>query len=492
MLLAESDTDVADDVLIHELAHLVRNDCFWKFMARLAAAIFWFQPLLWWLNARMQQSAEEACDDYVVQFGLDRGIYAGRLAQIAERYVPNALPAAVGIVTFRSALGRRVSRILDSSRQIETKVGRKTRVGMLAGAAAVVTIAGLIDIGRPQKGVAAGPPNAESGPSGKPPAAPPSTTAPTAKRPPAQKESETQITIRGQVLKPDGQPAAGAKVFALRNYGTARVPWRPLATAAAGPSGEFELRVVMPSERDGRVGVGLWIAARDEGFGMQWIQWGGRRRADASAKPVLKLVPESPIHGRVVDWNGKPMSGVRVKVLELTAPQDGDDLAPWLEKIKLGERRATRRQRAFTLPAYDDESQPPIVTDQEGRFLLRGIGRERIARVELRGETMAYAQFDVVTRKIEPITFKSERDPPDQVFGSDFSYQVSATRPVVGTVRDAATGKPLAGVRIESQRLAGIMANPHDVLATQTDARAPTDSLASPTEQGTVGPTRIS
>lgn len=471
LLLAESDVDVGDDVMIHELAHLVRHDCPWKLFARLAAAAFWFQPLLWRLNARMQHSAEEACDDYVVQCGFDRGNYAGRLTQIAQRYVPNALPAAVGIVTFRSALGRRVSRILDPSRQIETKVGRKTRVGLLAAAAAVVMIAGLIDIGRPQPSVAAVPPNAESGPSAKPPAAPPSTPAPTAKKPPAQKENETQFTIRGQVLKPNGQPAAGAKVFALRNYATARVPWRPLATAATGPDGEFELRVVMPSARDGRVGVGLWIAARDEGFGMQWIQWGGRRRADASAKPVLKLVPESPIHGRVVDWNGKPMSGVRVKVLELTAPQDGDDLAPWLEKIKLGERRATRRQRAFTLPAYDEESQPPIVTDQEGRFLLRGIGRERIARVELRGETMAYAQFEVVTRKIEPITFKSERDPPDQVFGSDFLYQASATRPVVGTVRDAATGKPLAGVRIESQRLAGIVTNPHDVLSTQTDAR---------------------
>jgi hypothetical protein len=38
------------------------------------------------------------------------------------------------------------------------------------------------------------------------------------------------------------------------------------------------------------------------------------------------------------------------------------------------------------------------------------------------------------------------------VFGADFTYHALPTRPIVGTVRDAASGAPLAGVTIENRR----------------------------------------
>ena len=38
------------------------------------------------------------------------------------------------------------------------------------------------------------------------------------------------------------------------------------------------------------------------------------------------------------------------------------------------------------------------------------------------------------------------------MFGNDFTYHALPTRPIVGTVRDAASGAPLAGVTVEYRR----------------------------------------
>ena len=75
--------------------------------------------------------------------------------------------------------------------------------------------------------------------------------------------------IRGTVLRPDGQPAAGAEILALRWYWSNRVSWRPMATARTGAKGKFEVRVIRPGY-DG-LGSGLMaLAARVDGFAIEW------------------------------------------------------------------------------------------------------------------------------------------------------------------------------------------------------------------------------
>ena len=59
------------------------------------------------------------------------------------------------------------------------------------------------------------------------------------------------------------------------------------------------------------------------------------------------------------------------------------------------------------MPGYEDDAQPKIVTDHDGRFTVNGIGVDRVARLGLRGEAIAYAQFNVVARTMKPIACKS-------------------------------------------------------------------------------------
>jgi beta-lactamase regulating signal transducer with metallopeptidase domain len=274
----------------------------------------------------------------------------------------------------------------------------------------------------------------------------------------AAKNGDGQWLIRGTVLRPDGKPAAGAQVLAIRRYWSNRVSWQPMATARVAANGEFEIHV----PRTGYDGLGsglLGLAARVDGFGIEWARGSFFYGKEPSSPVVLRLVPESPIHGRVVDLEGRPMSGVSVRVVSQAAPKEGQDLGPWLDAVKKGDVNASLASR---LPGYEDETSPPIVSDRDGRFTVTGIGAERMVRLQVSGETIASEQFEVVTRSMNPLGPAGPSYDPTQVFGNDFTYRAAPTKPIVGTVRDAVTGKPLAGVHLQLSR--------HDFIGTRTDA----------------------
>ena len=135
------------DVLIHELAHLARRDCHWNLLRRLATAVLFFQPLLWKLSRQLELTAEEVCDDFVVRFGGDREAYAHRLVDIAELSSAPVAAAGVGIVSLRSMLAKRVTRIMDTSRSLSTRVGSLLLTLVLAGGLVGTSIVGLVGVG---------------------------------------------------------------------------------------------------------------------------------------------------------------------------------------------------------------------------------------------------------------------------------------------------------------------------------------------------------
>jgi beta-lactamase regulating signal transducer with metallopeptidase domain/protocatechuate 3,4-dioxygenase beta subunit len=295
------------------------------------------------------------------------------------------------------------------------------------------------------------------------------TQAKTATEPPKRADkSVDENLVHGRVLLPDGKPAAGARVLAVRRFWTARIGRRPVAEAVAGANGEFIIRFSKHQPHAG-AGAAIRIVAKAGGFAPQWSAWSGTR--DSAKELDLTLVASSPIHGRILDLEGKPIRGVRVKPVWQQAPKNG--LEAWLKATQSGDdTRETVLDNGGELPAHDDPALAPAVTDTNGRFSLDGIGTDRVARLELRGESIAYAEIDVVTRPIQPITRKDEgRQATRQLFGSDFTYQAAPTRPIVGTVRDATTGAPLAGVSIQSRHLSGAPTALEGVLETKTDAQ---------------------
>ena len=128
--------DRAEAILAHELAHVVRLDWLNLLIARLATALFWFNPLVWMLAHQAHELREEAADDVVLRGDVKGPDYAGMLVDFARGERDLAL-AAHGVAPGRGSLKRRLTRVLDA--RVRRDPARPAWV--LAGLAAVIGVA---------------------------------------------------------------------------------------------------------------------------------------------------------------------------------------------------------------------------------------------------------------------------------------------------------------------------------------------------------------
>ena len=96
-------------VLDHETAHHDRHDPLWRWLAEIAAALNWFNPLVWWMVRRWAIQCEFACDTSVVRSGVAAGEYAALLCDLAE---DTGFRGPALAMAERSSLELRVSRLV--------------------------------------------------------------------------------------------------------------------------------------------------------------------------------------------------------------------------------------------------------------------------------------------------------------------------------------------------------------------------------------------
>jgi len=124
-------------VLQHELIHVVRLDWPVRVASRLAAAVHWFNPLVWWAVRRLDLEQELACDEEVLSLGSRASTYACHLLSIARAAVPRPAVAAAGLAMARRChLEERVMSILSH------RSHRRVGLGLILSA--VVVTAALV------------------------------------------------------------------------------------------------------------------------------------------------------------------------------------------------------------------------------------------------------------------------------------------------------------------------------------------------------------
>ena len=114
-------------VLLHELAHIKRNDALIQTVAQMACAAYWFNPLVWFAANQLRLECERACDDSVLMGGTSGADYATHLYEIARAgSAPASAPFAIGLAVHRSQLEQRLVAILNprTPRQSATALGR--------------------------------------------------------------------------------------------------------------------------------------------------------------------------------------------------------------------------------------------------------------------------------------------------------------------------------------------------------------------------------
>lgn len=121
--LHELSPNELEPVLIHELTHLNRRDDWTNLLQKLARAIFFFHPAVWWIDARLSIEREMACDDAVLASCRNPQAYAGCLIDLLEKSCARRGWTMVQAAVHRAQdLSHRIAQILDAKRPATTRV----------------------------------------------------------------------------------------------------------------------------------------------------------------------------------------------------------------------------------------------------------------------------------------------------------------------------------------------------------------------------------
>ncbi len=123
-------------ILLHELAHVERNDTLSQWVAHAAASAYWFHPLAWMALTRSRRERERACDDRVVGLSGKPSAYAADLLEVARAAMRAERRVAALAMAESSELEERVMAILDSGK----KRGRLSPLGFLLIVASVLAV----------------------------------------------------------------------------------------------------------------------------------------------------------------------------------------------------------------------------------------------------------------------------------------------------------------------------------------------------------------
>jgi VWFA-related protein len=129
--------------LLHELAHVRRQDWPVQMLGHVARALYWPHPLAWWVVRRLRAEAERACDDSVLRSGTPASDYAEHLLQAARDLGRAPQHAAVVAAVERSHFEDRLLALLDPQVCRRPVDGRRLGLGAAMGLAVVVGVAGL-------------------------------------------------------------------------------------------------------------------------------------------------------------------------------------------------------------------------------------------------------------------------------------------------------------------------------------------------------------
>jgi RNA polymerase sigma factor (sigma-70 family) len=273
------------------------------------------------------------------------------------------------------------------------------------------------------------------------------------KTPNPPKADANLLVLRGRVVGPENKPVAGAKLYLPRRSKEREQDGEHNAAVQRGVAdkdGRFRLelpRSEIPTGRD------VSLVAASDGFGLAWIELSNK---DVSGELTMRLVKDVPIRGRLLTTEGKPVAGATVTVVGVMAFERLDDFLRVFQKESKHIDEGTGARR-LDFPLNDVLHVHP--TDKDGRFEMKGIGVERLVGLRVKNAALADSPMLVVTRASfdaksyakDLLRGRGERVPP--LFGPSFEHVVEraeAKRAIEGTVREAGSGKAVAGATVQA------------------------------------------
>lgn len=128
-------------IVRHELAHLCRWDDWTNLAQKFVKALFFFHPVVWWIENRLALEREMACDDMVLEQTGSPRLYASSLISFAEKLQSSRhLVLAQALVSRMHEMSARLAQILDAKRPVHSRLW-KPALGLNAGLLVLVLAA---------------------------------------------------------------------------------------------------------------------------------------------------------------------------------------------------------------------------------------------------------------------------------------------------------------------------------------------------------------
>lgn len=121
-----------ESIIAHELCHVRRRDNLAAQLHMMVEAFFWFYPLVWWIEARLMEERERACDEGALQLGHSPQIYAESILKACEFSVARPLPCVAGVTG--ANLKYRIIRIMMQDAAESLSAGKKALLVIVSAA----------------------------------------------------------------------------------------------------------------------------------------------------------------------------------------------------------------------------------------------------------------------------------------------------------------------------------------------------------------------
>ncbi|MGE5191977.1 MAG: M56 family metallopeptidase, partial [Deltaproteobacteria bacterium] len=431
--------------VLHELAHLRRHDLAVVLLQRCAAILHFFNPAVWIANRMIHRLREYACDDLAATLSNGPVVESGEAFVEILRHARDrrrALDGALGVfgLDSRASCLLRARRLLESEREIRTRLGPSTLAGLLLLAA--VTLPHF-------RAGADGGTSASQSDSG--------TAAATAKEKPDAAEKIALARDTGEfdlhVAGPDGKPVPGALV---------QFRGEPLPTAEQIQRGTFVRKAAyatfVKADAEGRVLLKLPVEPRHfnvnittAGYGPYWAAWSSESHDEPiPARFTAELEAGWSMGGMIMDDKGKPVARASVHPNIALKKRPGD-----LHELYLGADAITDaagKWRFDSVPVSMEQVGVEIHASEFMPNLRRlsrkefGIGRDQEPTAEIRlarGVTVTGKVTDEQGRPIAGALVRTRfaNDRREAKTGKDGTYRLEGCEPKMTKLVVSAKGR---------------------------------------------------
>jgi beta-lactamase regulating signal transducer with metallopeptidase domain len=117
-------------IVLHELAHIKRHDVLLANLQCVLKALYFYNPFVFWINAKLDQERENACDDIAVGICSNPLLYAKTLHHFAEMH-SHFLSTTTAFTGRKNMLQLRIERLFSTEKTMANRAHKMISAALL-------------------------------------------------------------------------------------------------------------------------------------------------------------------------------------------------------------------------------------------------------------------------------------------------------------------------------------------------------------------------